>query len=123
MDWTTWIIIGAVIAGIFILKRISFVSMATARGLLKAGALVIDVRSAGEFNSRHLPGAINIELGRLTAEITRVAPDKERVLLVHCLSGGRSGLARQQLRGMGYKNVYNLGSYGRAEKIVRALSS
>ena len=119
MDWTTWIIIGAVIATAFILKRISFVGADTARSLLKTGALVIDVRSAAEFNSKHLPGAINIELGNLSAEIARVAPDKEKPLLLHCLSGGRSGVARHQLRGLGYKSVYNLGSYGRAEKIVR----
>jgi phage shock protein E len=123
MDWTLWIIIGAVIAGVFILKRISFVSMDTARGLLKAGALVVDVRSPGEYNSKHLPGAINIELGNISAEIGRLVPDKEQVILLHCLSGGRSGFARQQLRTMGYKNVYNLGSYGRAEKIVRAANT
>jgi len=120
MDWTIWIIIGAVIAGVFILKRISFVGTDTARGLLKTGALVIDVRSASEFNAKHLPGAINVELGNLTTGIARVAPAKDQALLLHCLSGGRSGFARQQLRAMGYKNVYNLGSYGRAEKIVRS---
>jgi phage shock protein E len=123
MDWTLWIIIGAVIAGVFILKRMSFVSLDTARSLLKAGALVIDVRSVGEFNAKHLPGAINIELGNIGAEIGRLAPDKEQVILLHCLSGGRSGFARQQLRRMGYKSVHNLGSYGRAEKIVRAANT
>ena len=44
--------------------------------------------------------------------------DKSRVLLLHCLSGGRSGIAKRQLKGMGYTNVFNLGSYGRAKQIV-----
>jgi len=38
--------------------------------------------------------------------------------LVHCLSGGRSAVAKMQLRRLGYRNVYNLGSLGRAKQIV-----
>jgi len=41
-------------------------------------------------------------------------------LLLHCLSGGRSGIARGQLRSLGYPNAFNLGSFARAEKIVRS---
>jgi rhodanese-related sulfurtransferase len=43
--------------------------------------------------------------------------DQNQVLLVHCLSGGRSGLAKQQLKGMGYPNVFNLGSLSRTRMI------
>jgi len=45
-------------------------------------------------------------------------PDKNQVLLLHCLSGTRSGIAKRQLKSMGYQNVFNLGSYGRAGKIL-----
>ena len=44
--------------------------------------------------------------------------DKNQVLLLHCLSGGRSGLAKRQLKKMGYTHVFNLGSYSRASQIV-----
>jgi phage shock protein E len=120
MDWRLLLAIAVVLIALFVLKRASFVSANTARQLLQQGALVVDVRSAGEFNSGHVPGALNIELGNLKSEALRRFPDKNQVLLLHCLSGGRSGIARQQLKSLGYANVYNLGSYTRAEAIVRA---
>ncbi len=123
MNWTLLIIIAVVFLGIFLLKRASFVSAEKAQELLRAGALVVDVRNPGEFNSGHVPGAINVPLGDLSAEAPRHLPDKNRVLLLHCLSGARSGIAKGQLKRLGYKNVFNLGSYGRAESIVRAVGS
>ena len=118
MDLVTLIVIAAAIAAFLLLKRLSLVTAATAREWLRKGALVIDVRSEGEFQGGHVPGAINVPLGLLGHEIGRRAPDKERPLLLHCLSGGRSGIAKAQLKRMGYRNVFNLGSYGRAERIV-----
>jgi phage shock protein E len=118
MDFVTWLIVGGVVAAFLLLKRLTLVGPAAARDWLKKGAIVIDVRSEGEFQERHLPGAINIPLGQLREEIVRRAPDKEQPLLLHCLSGGRSGLGKGMLRRMGYRNVFNLGSYGRAEKIL-----
>ena len=114
----TWsVIVGAVVV-FLLLKRLSLVSAATARDWLNKGALVIDVRSEGEFQQRHLPKAINIPLGRIGDEIARRAPDKEQAILLHCLSGTRSGMAKTMLKRMGYRNVFNLGSYGRAAGIV-----
>ncbi len=118
MNLVTWIVIIGAIIAFLLLKRLGLVSPATARDWLNKGALVIDVRSEGEFQARHLPTAINIPLGRLGAEIGRRAPDKEQVILLHCLSGTRSGMAQAQLKQMGYHHVFNLGSYGRAEKIL-----
>lgn len=118
MTWLPWVIAAGVLLGLFVLKRASFVPAEKARQLLRQGALVIDVRSPDEFNAGHLPGAINLPLGELSRDIAGRVPDKDQVLLLHCLSGARSGIARQQLKRMGYRNVFNLGSYGRAEKIV-----
>jgi rhodanese-related sulfurtransferase len=50
--------------------------------------------------------------------IARVAPNKEQPLLLHCLSGTRSAAGEDTLKRMGYQNVLNLGSYGRAQKIL-----
>ncbi len=120
MNLITWILIAAVLIGIFALTRISFVSAEKARKLLQEGALVVDVRNPDEFNSGHVPGAINIPLGTLSSEVPRRFPDKQQVLLLHCLSGGRSGIAKAQLKRLGYTNVFNLGSYSRANQIARA---
>ena len=109
-------------AGFLLLKRLTLVRPEMARDWLKKGARVIDVRSQGEFQERHLPAAENIPLDRLREEIARLAPNKEQPLLLHCLSGTRSGMGKAMLKKMGYRNAFNLGSYGRAEKILAAPS-
>jgi phage shock protein E len=118
MSILTWIgIIGAV-AAFLLVKRLTQVSPETARDWLNRGALVIDVRSETEYQERHLPKAINIPLNRLGDEIGRYAANKDQPILLHCLSGARSGMGASVLKKMGYLNVANLGSYGRAEKLV-----
>jgi len=120
MDILKWIIIAAVIVGFLLLRRLTQVTPATAREWLNKGALVIDVRSAAEFQEQHLPGVINIPLDRLGEEIAQHAPDKTKPLLLHCRSGSRSGRGASTLKKMGYQHVFNLGSYGQAETILGA---
>jgi phage shock protein E len=118
MNWTIAIVIGVVFVALFALKRMSFVSAEVARKHLAQGALVIDARSREEFRNGHVATAVNIPLAVLRESLPRRVKDKSQVLLLHCLSGGRSGIAKQQIRGMDYRNVSNLGSYGRAQQIV-----
>jgi phage shock protein E len=118
MNWTLTLVAGFVFVALLALKRMSFVPADVARKHLREGALVIDVRSPEEFRGRHLPQAVNIPLGGFRESLPRHVKDKGQVLLLHCLSGGRSGIAQQQARRLGYRNVFNLGSYGRAERIV-----
>ncbi len=120
MTWLPVLIIAALLVGLYALKRMSFVSAEKARQFLREGALVVDVRSPGEFNAGHVPGAMNLPLGSLANEAPSRIADKDKILLLHCLSGTRSGIARAQLRRLGYTSVFNLGSYGRAEEIVCA---
>ena len=118
MNWTTILVIAAIVAVIFIIKESGQISAKDALEKLKSGALVIDVRSVGEFNSGHLAKAINIPLDEIETALPKRVKDKDQVLLLHCASGMRSGMAKSKLIGMGYANAFNLGSYGRAEKIV-----
>jgi rhodanese-related sulfurtransferase len=90
-----------------------------ARKHLAAGAVLVDVRTPEEFRERSLPGAINLPLATVAQSITNHVPDKNRVVLLHCRSGARSGTAEKQLRAIGYTNVFNLGSLSEAEKAVR----
>jgi len=119
MNWTLVIVV-VIVVGLFALKGMSVVAADVAAKHLLQGALVIDVRSPEEFLSGHVPGAINIPLGQLQERIPHEVRDKNQPLLVHCLSGGRSAIARQQLKGMGYTIVSNLGSLSRAKQIVKA---
>ena len=117
MDWKTIIVVVVVFVAFFIWKRSSLVSPETARQYLTQGALVIDVRSRGEFQGGHVQGAINIPLDELEQGVSARVKDKQQVLLLHCLSGTRSGIALRQLKAMGYANVFNLGSLARARGI------
>lgn len=118
MDWTYLLIGIVVIAAFLLLKLAGQISSKAATQYLKEGALVIDVRSAAEFNSGHLPQAMNMPVGEIAAQLPRRVKDKQQVLLLHCQSGMRSGMAKKTLRNLGYANAFNLGSYSRAAKIV-----
>ncbi len=118
MNWTTFLIVLAVLATFFIFRRMSLVSPEVATQYLQSGALVIDVRGKDEYASGHLSGTVNIPLGELSARITTVCADKNRVILLHCLSGGRSGMAVGALKSLGYTKAFNIGSYSRAEGIL-----
>jgi len=118
MNWTTILVIAAIVAVIFMMKKSGQISAKDALEKLRNGALVIDVRSAGEFSSGHLPMAINIPLDEIEIALPKRVKDKNQALLLHCASGMRSGMAKSKLAGMGYTNAFNLGSYGRAEEII-----
>jgi phage shock protein E len=118
MNWTIPFISAAAVVVIFILNRAGQISARDAQAHLKNGALVIDVRNPGEFNSGHLPNAINLPLSKIAGDLPHRVEDKNQVLLLHCHSGMRSGMAKKKLRSLGYTNAFNLGSYGRAAKIL-----
>jgi phage shock protein E len=117
-NWTPTLIFGAVVAVFFLFRRAGQLSAKDALAHLKNGALLIDVRSPGEFNSGHLPTAINIPLDEIGTVLPRRVKEKNQALLLHCQSGMRSGMAKKTLNGMGYTNAFNLGSHGRAESIL-----
>jgi phage shock protein E len=120
MHWTPFLILAVVVAVVIMMKKTSQISAKDALAHLKNGALVIDVRSPNEFSSGHLPKAINIPLDEIETALPKRVKDKNQILLLHCASGMRSGVAKQKLKGMGYANAFNLGSYGRASKIASA---
>ena len=121
MNLTVTLIALAVIVLLFaLLKRVGQVSPSNAQSYLKNGALVIDVRSPAEFASGHLPSAINVPLPEIETALPRRVKDKSQVLLLHCQSGMRSGVASKKLKHIGYANAFNLGSYGRAAKLVNS---
>lgn len=119
MDWVVVLIVVGVVASVLMLKQFGQVSKAKAVDYLKHGARILAVRSPSEFQSKHLPNALHIPLGGLEQHIGQAAPSKNETLLLHCASGGRSALGTRILKRMGYTSVFNLGSYGRAESILR----
>jgi len=89
---------------------------------LKRGALVIDVRTSGEFESGHLSQAINMPLDEIEGHVLSQVKNRQQVLLLHCQSGIRSRMAVKRLEKIGYQNAFNIGSYPRAFRIVAGRS-
>lgn len=119
MKWKWFFGAAVVLVAVYGLRAGSTLSQDKARELLKGGALLVDVRTAEEFNGQRLTNAVNIPLDELKEKLPRTVPDKGRVLLLYCRSGRRSGLAEKRLHEMGYTNAFNIGSYTQAESIVK----
>lgn len=80
------------------------------RELIANGAIVIDVRTKGEFSGGHVQGSVNIPLDQLSSGMKKLK-DKDKVIITCCASGMRSASAKAILRSNGYKNVHNAGSW------------
>ena len=119
MSPTLWIVI-AVLTALFAVKKAGQVSAGKMPALLSANAVIVDVRSEGEYNEGHLEGVVNIPMDRFKQDIGNVAIDKEAPLLLHCATGGRSAFACRMAKGLGYTSAHNLGSYSRARKLIES---
>lgn len=91
------------------------ISASDARELLARNphARIVDVRLAGEYHWRHIPGSVLIPLSTLATQAPLVLPDKEAPVILHCHGGYRSYRAARQLLAMGYTQVYDLGGINR----------
>lgn len=76
---------------------------------------LIDIRESEELKqSGIIPGAVHAPRGMLEFYADPTLPyhkkefDKEKRIILHCASGGRSALAAQTLLQMGYENVAHL---------------
>lgn len=83
------------------------------KALKDQGAIILDVRTAGEFAQCHVQGAINIPLDQLQGRLARLPKDKP--IIACCLSGGRSGSAVSFLKSQGYE-AYNGGGWSALER-------
>jgi rhodanese-related sulfurtransferase len=67
---------------------------------------VVDVRLDTEFNTSHIPGAINVCACDPDNMLRQLDPNDE--ILVYCRSGLRSAAAMKFLNENGFSKVYNL---------------
>jgi len=70
--------------------------------------VLLDVRSEAEFNAAHLPGALNVERGRLEWVVPNIIKKSDRQIYVYCQDGRRSGFATERLLEMGYTNTSHI---------------
>jgi len=77
-----------------------------AHKLVEGGAALVDVRSADEYATRHIDGAINVPAD---AVASHDFGGKDKPVVLYCMHGRRSALAAETLRSAGYTKVYLLG--------------
>lgn len=70
---------------------------------------VVDVRTAEEYEEKHIPGAILIPNEEIGTEQPALLPDLNAEILVYCRSGRRSAEASKKLAAMGYTNINDFG--------------
>ena len=78
--------------------------------LVKQGAIILDVRSKGEYSGGHIKGSINVSVDALSNNLAKLK-DKNKTILTCCASGMRSASAKSILKSKGYTNVYNGGGW------------
>lgn len=78
--------------------------------LIKKGAVILDVRSKGEYESGHIKGAMNISVDALNNNLSKLK-DKNTPVITCCASGMRSASAKNILKSNGFKEVYNGGGW------------
>jgi rhodanese-related sulfurtransferase len=94
-------------------------SPAEAAEKMRSGdVLIVDVRDASEVQQTgKIKGAVNVSRGMLEfradpeSQYHNPAFLKDKTILLHCASGGRSALAGKTLQDMGYTAVFNIGGF------------
>jgi len=87
---------------------------------IRKGAVIIDVRSAAEYDRGHIPHALNIPADRINVSIPRIKGLNKPVIIC-CNSGERSSAAYGILKQQGVKEVYNGGNWEKLLRILRAV--
>ena len=72
------------------------------------GALILDVRTPGEYADGHVPKAVNISHDQLASRLSELDSDKDRPIVLYCRSGKRAGMAASVLKKAGFRNLYHL---------------
>jgi len=83
--------------------------------LVKSGAMIIDVRSKGEYETGHIRGSLNIPLDQLINHFNKLK-DKSKPVITCCASGMRSASAKSYLVSKGYAAIHNGGSWSSLQR-------
>lgn len=77
--------------------------------LVQEGAVIVDVRSPGEFQGGHIKGSINVPLQSIQSSLGKIP--KNKTVITCCASGMRSASAKSMLKSAGYAAVHNGGGW------------
>jgi rhodanese-related sulfurtransferase len=86
--------------------------------LVQEGAIILDVRSKGEYAGGHIKGSLNIAVDALQNNLEKLK-DKNKPIITCCASGMRSASAKSILKSKGYEQVHNGGSWHSLQNKIR----
>jgi rhodanese-related sulfurtransferase len=92
------------------IKKIFGIKTINYAQLVNDGAIILDVRTKGEYGSGHIKGSVNIPVDQLPKNLQKFK-DKKRPIITCCASGMRSATAKGILTSNGFSEVYNGGSW------------
>ena len=84
-------------------NHISLLEFYETHSQLAEGEVILDVRTAEEFNEAHIPQAINIPLDQLPHRSADLKNFKK--IYIHCKRGGRARTGFDLLKSMGFDNI------------------
>lgn len=93
----------------FLKKLFSPAPAVNLKELVKNGAVIVDVRTRGEYQGGHVSGSINIPLNELQNSAGRL--NKSKPVITCCASGMRSATAKSLLKDLGFTEVHNGGGW------------
>lgn len=85
--------------------------------LIEDGAIIVDVRTPGEYNGGHVKDSMNIPLDKLNGKVEMIKK-KNKPVIACCASGMRSASATALLKRHGIE-AYNGGSWFSLNKYRR----
>lgn len=86
--------------------------------LMDEGAIIVDVRTTGEYASGHIKNSINIPLDKLKSKL-QLLKNKNQIIITCCASGVRSASAKNILKSAGYSVVHNGGSWNGLQNKIK----
>ena len=92
-----------------LLKKLFGGASVNYKELVSNGAIIVDVRSAGEYKAGHIPGSKNFPVESIRSKVAELKKLNKPVIPV-CRSGARSGMAKGILKSAGIE-VYNGGPW------------
>lgn len=115
---TSYYILAAIILFYFLYKKFAFafnkhvknISAEKAYELIKENKdiLILDVRTPAEFKSGHIKGAKSVPVANLNSNIAQLENYKDKPVIVHCASGGRSPSAVRVLLKNNFNQIYHM---------------
>lgn len=71
----------------------------------EGGVVLLDVRTAGEYNGGHMKGAIHIPVQELATRTDELKKHIDREIVCYCQSGSRSLMGAARLKKLGYRTA------------------